>query len=221
MLTATDLSKSFFQEKLLHHLTLRIQPGENVLLLGSNGSGKSTLLRIIAGLESADSGSLRTTKNLGFLGHDLLLYPYLTVIENLTLFSQLGTPSESSEVSLDKILMDWELSTHRSKRVHTLSAGLKQRTSLARAFLRTPDLLLLDEPSAPLDHRSKQILFKNISALKETNQHTSLLIVTHDVQSFLPYCSRVVWLHEGRIHRDSDSADLNQSELLKEYEKSS
>lgn len=184
--------KSYGEREVLRGVDLDIAPGEIVALLGRSGCGKSTLLRIIGGLEEA-VGSIEAPRAVGFGFQDASLLPWMRVWRNVLLGMD-KQPRERAERILEAVHLKgradaWPL---------TLSGGEAQRVSLARALVREPELLLLDEPFGALDaltRRSMHALLRELHA----SYRPSILIVTHDVDEALALADRVLVMGEGRI----------------------
>ncbi|MGH9805049.1 MAG: heme ABC exporter ATP-binding protein CcmA, partial [Candidatus Acidiferrales bacterium] len=156
------LSKFYERFVALDRIELAIEPGEFVVVLGRNGAGKTTLLRTLGLLLAPSEGELlfdaipaRTLdpgfrRRLGFIGHETFLYDELTSAENLSFYAALyGLEHPARRVA--EVLTEMGLEDRASSQARNLSRGLKQRLSLARAWLHQPDVLLLDEPATGLD----------------------------------------------------------------------
>jgi len=195
----------------LERVTMQVRPGERVAVVGPNGAGKSTLLRLLATLWKPSSGEVRLfgcsephaipslRRRLGYVGHNSLLYPQLTVAENLTFYAQLyGVQRAQERVDLlcDKLgLTGW-----RERPVRSLSRGLEQRTSLARALLHAPDLLLLDEPFTGLDTDASMRVTELVEQVSRAG--ATVLLATHDFTYAERLCERVVCLRAGTVVYD-------------------
>jgi heme exporter protein A len=171
------LCREFGDRTALAAIDLRVEPGQNVAVLGRNGSGKSTLLRILAGLLRPTSGAVsvlgwslpkethRLRGRVGYLGHEPLLYRDLSPRENLALAAALhGIESDRAGPRIDALLEAVGMSGRAGDRVAELSAGMKQRIDICRSVLHEPELLLLDEPEAHLDTEARRRLAPLIAA---------------------------------------------------------
>ena len=199
MIEIRRLTRRFGSTRALSGIDLDIPTGETVVIFGPNGSGKTTLIKLIAGLLRPTSGEVlvdgrpprENRGRLGFLGHDLYLYPYLSVSENLVLFARLyDVGAAAAATALDAVGM----SHKEDALVHTLSQGEGQRVALARAVLHDPDLLLVDEPFSGLDEQSAAAL---PGVLKREGR--TLVVATHDVERGKAIADRIVTLENGRI----------------------
>jgi len=189
------LTKRFGDRVVLSDLDLSIATGEFVALLGRSGSGKSTLLRVLAGLDAQVDGSaaVRGTVSVAFQQPRLL--PWRRVWRNVVL----GLPGRSADRTLaEQALAEVRLSDHADAWPRTLSGGEAQRLSLARALVREPDLLLLDEPFAALDALTRLAMHRLVEQLWQRHR-PGVLLVTHDVDEALLLADRVLVLDGGRI----------------------
>ncbi|PWB15540.1 sulfate ABC transporter ATP-binding protein [Comamonas sp. JNW] len=211
-----NISKSFGSFKALHNVNLDIKSGELIALLGPSGCGKTTLLRIIAGLESADQGTIQfsgedTTdvhvrnRNVGFVFQHYALFRHMTVFENvafgLRIKPRKERPSEAQirekVMSLLKLVqLDWIADRYPSQ----LSGGQRQRIALARALAVEPKVLLLDEPFGALDAKVRKELRRWLRRLHD-ELHVTSIFVTHDQEEALEVADRVVVINKGQIEQ--------------------
>lgn len=193
--TVRGLTKRFGPRVVLDQLDLDIAPGEFVALLGHSGSGKSTLLRVLAGLDREVEGQAHVDGTVSVAFQQPRLLPWRRVWRNIVL--GLRKPGAGRELAL-KALDEVRLADHADKWPRTLSGGEAQRVSLARALVREPDLLLLDEPFAALDALTRLAMHRLVSDLWEAHG-LSVLLVTHDVDEALRLAQRILVLSGGRI----------------------
>lgn len=201
LIEANSICKSFGPKRVLRSASLSCGQGEVVLLLGANGAGKSTLLRIMAGLSRADGGSIRRASgaSLGFLSHHLLLYSRLSVRENLSLFASVsGAGSEAVHAAIEC----WGLDSLADRPVSELSRGNQARVGLARTYLGSPRIRLLDEPSGNLDDRGVEALRGAVLA----GGDAATVLATHDLHRLGDLATRVVVMRAGEIALDSGRA---------------
>jgi ABC-type multidrug transport system ATPase subunit len=157
MLAAINLGKKYEIGWLFRHLNFQLNSGDVLGVIGNNGSGKSTLLKILAGLDESSEGQFKANANIGYASLDLGLYSNLTAKEHLHLFSQLqGHHLSDNQIQnlFSKVGIDKNIDRLTGK----FSTGMKLRLKLALALSGNPEILLLDEPSAPLDEQGQTIL---------------------------------------------------------------
>lgn len=148
-LTLTNLSVSFGEKSVIHHLSYSFPEHGCVLITGESGSGKTTLLRLIAGLAKPDEGKISGGKNVSFAFQEYRLFPSLSAAENVAVAVSLQKKDLSSAV--DMLMQLGFTKEETALYPDALSGGMKQRVSLARAFLKSAPVLLLDEPFKELD----------------------------------------------------------------------
>jgi sulfonate transport system ATP-binding protein len=188
------LTRSFGGPAVLDNLSFSIAAGEFVALLGRSGSGKSTLLRTLAGLDPAPPDTLRVPAARAVVFQEPRLLPWKRVWRNVTL----GLRTENAKAQALEALAEVELSHRVEAWPLTLSGGEAQRAALARALVREPKLLLLDEPFAALDALTRMRMQALVSRLWQ-NHKPAVLLVTHDVDEALLLADRVLVLAEGKI----------------------
>lgn len=194
MLELRNLSKRFDQKQIFSNYNLVIPEGKIIAIVGQSGGGKTTLLRMLAGLESIDSGTLLYNGQelpleelekrhlLGFVFQDFQLFPHLSVVENLILSpmkTQQLSRSEAEEKAY-KLLATLGLSNHALSYPFSLSGGQKQRVALARAMMIDPEIIGYDEPTSALDPELRKEVEKLILENKATG--ITQIVVTHDLQ---------------------------------------
>ena len=197
--------------EVLKGIDFEIEKGEICVLLGPSGSGKSTLLNIIGGIDQPDSGTITIQgktistlkdltnyrrKHLGYVFQMYNLISHLNVEQNI----DVGKYLSKNPLNKEELLQTLGLKEHRYKQPNQLSGGQQQRTSIGRAIIKNPDLLLCDEPTGALDyHTSKDIL----QLIEDVNKKygNTIIIVTHN-DAIKDMADRVIYLHDGRIREN-------------------
>jgi sulfonate transport system ATP-binding protein len=191
------LSKSFGVLDVLKNFQLTIEAGEFVAIVGRSGCGKSTLLRLVAGLESAESGKIDIEAGqMRVMFQDARLLPWKSVLDNVAL----GLPLRKLPAA-GRVLEQVGLASRADDWPAVLSGGQRQRVALARALVHEPRLLLLDEPLGALDALTRIEMQRLIESLWLAQGFTALL-VTHDVQEAIALADRVILIEGGRVALD-------------------
>lgn len=194
-----SVGRSFGARQVLRDLTLDIAPGEFVALLGRSGSGKSTLLRALAGLDPDFDGEIHVPRRRAVVFQQPRLLPWADVLANVVL----GLPGRAADARRAgrDALAEVGLAGHEHDWPKTLSGGEAQRAALARALVREPELLLLDEPFGALDALTR-IRMHGLVAELCARHHPAVLLVTHDVDEAIVLADRVLVLTDGAISLD-------------------
>lgn len=223
ILKAEDLCKSYRTAgetlSVLSHVSFQMNTGEMTAVMGPSGSGKTTLLQELCGIDIPDSGfvKIRDTeltgmsdgelalfrrRRMGMIFQDFQLLESLNVKENILLPLILDKEDEESqERALRDIVTALDMERLLSKRITEISGGQKQRTAIARAFIRRPELVFADEPTGNLDRKSTEAVMECMKNMKE-KYHAGILIVTHD-SYVASLCDRVLLLKDGNISERS------------------
>lgn len=188
------LCRAFDGRAVLSGLDLDIEAGEFVALLGRSGEGKSTLLRALAGLDREVTGKVDVHGTVAVAFQDPRLLPWKSVLANVSLGLRTGDPPVAARAALEEV----GLTARQGAWPVTLSGGEAQRASLARALVRDPDLLLLDEPFCALDALTRMAMHDLVLDLWDRH-HPAVLMVTHDVDEALALATRVLVLRGGRV----------------------
>ncbi len=194
---AHRLSRGFDGRGILHDIDLEIRRGEFVVLLGRSGSGKSTLLRILAKLDPEFDGELHVPERPSVAFQDSRLLPWDRVIDNVTL----GLNDKDAKLRAVELLGEVGLADRARAWPKTLSGGEAQRAALARALVRRPDLLLLDEPFGALDALTRIKMHRLLRTLCD-RYRPGVLLVTHDVDEAVLLGERILVLTDGRLSLD-------------------
>ena len=193
MLELKNIAKKFGTKVIFDAFNLTINAGEVVAIAGPSGGGKTTLLRMLAGLESIDSGQvvfdeevigldeLITRNLLGFVFQDFQLFPHMTVLENLTLspVKTMGISKSDAITKAEKLLTDLEVIEQKNPYPFSLSGGEKQRVALARAMMIDPKIIGYDEPTSALDPALRDQVANLI--LENKALGITQIVVTHDM----------------------------------------
>ncbi|MFI8748338.1 sulfate/molybdate ABC transporter ATP-binding protein [Pseudomonas sp. NPDC077186] len=218
-----NVSKNFNAFKALNEINLNIQSGELVALLGPSGCGKTTLLRIIAGLETPDSGSIQfhgedvsnhdvRDRNVGFVFQHYALFRHMTVFDNVAFGLRIKPKKQrlpEAQISkkvhelLDLVQLDWLGDRYPEQ----LSGGQRQRIALARALAVEPRVLLLDEPFGALDAKVRKELRRWLARLHE-DVHLTSVFVTHDQEEAMEVADRIVVMNKGVIEQIGSPAEV-------------
>ena len=199
--------------EVLKGIDIEIEKGEVCVLLGPSGSGKSTLLNIIGGIDEADEGYIAIhgdkiedmsekqltqyrRKHLGYVFQMYNLIPNLNIKENV----ETGAYLSDHPMDTDEILKGLGLYEHRHKLPNQLSGGQQQRTSIGRAIIKNPDLLLCDEPTGALDYNTSREILKLIEQINQTYGNT-IIIVTHN-DAIKNMADRVITLRDGQVRKN-------------------
>jgi sulfate transport system ATP-binding protein len=211
-ITIKDLNKRFGSFLALENVSLEVRDGELLALLGPSGSGKTTLLRVIAGLETADSGSVlyrgeevthrsARDRNVGFVFQHYALFRHMTVFKNVAFGLRVRkTPDARVRQRVGELLHLIRLDGYERRLPSELSGGQRQRVALARALAAEPRVLLLDEPFGALDAKVRQELRQWLRRLHD-ELHVTSVFVTHDQEEAFEVADRVAVLRGGRIEQ--------------------
>ncbi len=195
------LTRSFDGRAVIDDLDLTLEAGEFTVLLGRSGCGKSTLLRVLAGLDREISGTVLVPRRRAVAFQAPRLMPWKRVWRNVLL----GLPGKPERAVAEQALAEVGLAERAGAWPKTLSGGEAQRASLARALVREPDLLLLDEPFGALDALTR-IKAQQLVAELWQRRGCAVLLVTHDVDEALLLADRVLVMRDGRIAYDTSVA---------------
>ena len=196
--------------EVLKGIDLEIEDGKVICVLGPSGSGKSTLLNILGGIETIDEGKVLVfdkdlksmpkkalenyrRENLGFVFQFYNLISDLNVLENV----EVGKYLSKNPLNIDELLDELGLSDHKYKYPNEISGGQAQRASIARAMIKSPKLLICDEPTGALDYESAKDVLVLIEKLN-TLYHSTVIIATHNTQ-IAKMCDVILTIHDGRI----------------------
>ena len=209
-----DIHKSFGENEnrveVLKGIDINVNQGEFVVMLGPSGSGKSTLLNIIGGIEESDEGSISIEGNsmnmmnekklslyrrnhLGYIFQQYNLIPNLTVRENI----EVGAYLSKHPLEIDPLIESLGLKEHQDKLPNQLSGGQQQRTSIGRAIIKNPDILLCDEPTGALDYVTSKDILKLIEMVNQKYGNTVIMVTHNAVIQYM--ADKIIQLRDGKI----------------------
>lgn len=217
--------------KALAGVSLTVQEGEFLGIMGASGSGKSTLLNMVSTIDRVTAGSIHVdgqgdiTKlgedqlalfrktQLGFVFQEFNLLDTLTIEENIVLpMSLQNVPKAKSRKRARELMERLGIAANAAKFPYQVSGGQKQRTACARALANNPKLILADEPTGALDSKSATMLLETFRDMNE-NMNVTILMVTHDSFSS-SYCSRILFLQDGNIYKQLERGEQSRREFL-------
>jgi heme exporter protein A len=222
---ATGLTRLFGRQRAVDGVSFALEAGDSMALFGPNGAGKTTLLRLLAGLLRPSSGAAVITGvdarseatvrgRVGLISHQSMLYPALTALENVVFAARLhgvASPGAAALAALDRM----GIAGRKDSMVKTLSRGMQQRVSIARAIVHQPSVLLLDEPYTGLDAGGAAALSRMIHELR--GHGASVVLVTHNVAEGLAVASHATVMLGGRFERTRVAAGLDPVRFTEEY----
>ncbi len=239
ILEAVKLHKSYGnklnKQEVLKGIDMRIAKGEFVGIMGPSGSGKTTLLNVLSSIDKVSEGSIKIENNemtrmkdkqlaefrknhLGFIFQDYNLLDTLTVKENILLpLSIKKTSKREAEKKFTTLAEQLGIAELKDKYPNEISGGQKQRTSAARAFIHEPSIIFADEPTGALDSKSASDLLNKLGGLNDRLEST-IVMVTHDPVA-ASYCSRVVFIKDGRIYTQLNKGDQSRQAFFKDIMK--
>lgn len=191
VLNIKNLFFSYEEKPLLKNISLSLEEGEFLSIVGSSGCGKSTIIKLIAGIEKADSGVIES-KTIGYMPQKDLLLPWRNILDNILLPMEINKKNlkEGKEIALE-YLKKLKLDEYKNSYPHELSGGMKQRVSFLRTLMTEGEILLLDEPFSALDMITKEQLQRwLLEILKEFKKST--IFITHDINEAIFLSDRIL-----------------------------
>jgi phospholipid/cholesterol/gamma-HCH transport system ATP-binding protein len=223
-----EVRKTFGAQKVLDGVSLALQAGETVAVLGRSGTGKSVLLKIMIGLQQPDSGSVKmlgqemtqlnppqlaeVRKNIGFLFQHAALYDSMTILENVEfpLARHTDVSAQDRQRRALDLLRTVGMEHEGDKLPSQISGGMQKRIGLARALALDPRLVLFDEPTAGLDPITAGEIAELIIELKKT-RHMAAVVVTHDLKTAKRFSDRMILIDSGTIRAEGCFEDLKEN----------
>ena len=220
------ITKKFGKKPVLRGIDLVLKDGESLTILGPNGAGKTTLLKILSTLLRPSTGSVKIAgldlkgnpieirRKIGVVSHQTFLYDELTASENLKFYGKMYDVPDLEE-RIHNLISMVDLESRINDRVRTLSRGMQQRISIARALIHDPSILLLDEPETGLD-QSASALLTEILDDPDAGKRT-VVMTTHNLERGLEIGNRIAILAEGKIAYEESKQSLNITSLKEAY----
>jgi heme exporter protein A len=221
------VGRTFGRRRAVDGVDLTLYPGDCLALFGPNGAGKTTLMRVIAGLLRPTAGAVHVggrslrddaaaRSQVGLISHQSMLYRALTARENVEFAAKLYGVADP-KAAAHRALEQMKILDRRETPVRSLSRGLQQRVSIARAIVHEPHVVLLDEPYTGLDAAGGAALTEMLHILR--NAGAALILVTHNVEEGLAVASHAAVMIAGKIVRLDDCATVNARGYAEEYRK--
>lgn len=228
MIRVENLSKSFGRQKVLDNISLTVEEGEILAVMGESGSGKTVFLQHLIGLLTPDSGKveiggrnivglpekelLKIRKDIGYLFQECALYDFMNVFENLAFPLEEHTSLDKKEIArrVNQVLSEVHLTGAEGKIPSELSGGMKKRAALARALILGSQILFCDEPTSGLDPvRSRDISDLILRISKK--YHSTTVITSHDIENSFRIADRLAIIQDGRIVAIGKREELESS----------
>ncbi|MBI4295668.1 MAG: heme ABC exporter ATP-binding protein CcmA [Chloroflexi bacterium] len=220
------VTKTFGDFRVLRGIDLVIKPGESVVIFGPNGAGKTTLIKVLATLLKPTSGNVRMAgfdlrtdaaqirRKIGLVSHQTFLYDDLTVLENLKFYGKMYDVPNLDERVTD-IVARVGLTSHAYSQARTLSRGMQQRLSIARAVIHNPSIVLLDEPETGLDQDATVMLGEMLASMN--GGQSTIIMTTHSLEYGLRMGSRIVIIAQGKVVYEEEKQALDVRSLREAY----
>jgi phospholipid/cholesterol/gamma-HCH transport system ATP-binding protein len=230
MIEVKNLTKSFGSNTVLDGLSIELQKGENLVVLGKSGTGKSVLIKCLVGLEYPDNGEIKVLgenvaklkyrklnelrKHIGFLFQSAALYDSMTVRKNMEFpLRKVARMRDESEITekVEKVLEAVGLADAIDKMPSELSGGMRKRAGLARTLIMDPALMLYDEPTTGLDPVTSSEISELINDVQK-RFNTSSIIITHDIGCARTTANRIAMLRGGKVYVEGTFDELEKSD---------
>jgi ABC-2 type transport system ATP-binding protein len=227
MIHIENVNKSFKGNPAVQNLTLQVEKGEILGLLGANGAGKSTTINMLLGFLQPDSGDIRVKefdatkksndvrKLIGYIPENVNLYPYLTGLENLSYFCKLAGLSYTKTELTDFLSQCGLQESAHHQKVKGYSKGMRQKVGIDIAYAKKAEVYLLDEPASGLDPLASNELSELLKKLAQ--EGAAILMASHDLFRVREVCHRIGILKQGTLVKELQSKDVTANELEQLY----
>ena len=219
LLEIKNVKKNFGGVEVLKDISLKVDKGEVLGIIGPSGSGKSTLLRCATGLETPDDGEINYDGTFGLVFQNFNLFPHYSVMKNITDAPLRVQKRKKEEVYKEarELLAKMGLSDKENAYPYQLSGGQQQRVSIARALAMNPDILFFDEPTSALDPELTGEILKVIKDLAA--EHMTMVIVTHEMNFARKVADKIIFMDKGVIAEEGTPEEVfdSSNERMKEF----
>ena len=224
---ARGLSKSFGNYYALKGVDLKVKKGEHLAIFGPNGAGKTTMIKLLSTLSKPSAGEIRLAgvdirddpvqvrRKVSVVSHETFLYDNLTPYENLKFYGRMYDVPDL-ECRIREVVSQMQLESHLYDRVGTLSRGLQQRVSIARAVIHAPSIMLLDEPEVGLDPHGFIMMRDVLDTLDHPDR--TVVMTTHNLERGLDLSNRVVILNKGKVVYEAFKDEIETGDFQRTYD---
>lgn len=197
-LVLKNISKSYYQKNkvlnVIDDLSLEVNKGEILAIVGPSGGGKSTILNIISGITKADEGEIIIDGKIGYMFQHDLLFEWRTIIKNLLIGLEIERKVTEEDINkAEKLLNKYDLLDFKNVHPSELSGGMRQRIALIRTLMMNPNVLLLDEPFSALDAQTRIKISNDIHKMIK-DEHLTAVLVTHDISEAISLADEIIVL---------------------------